>query len=78
MSVLIQYVGIGIFFLGGIFFLVEAFKTSVLWGLGCIFFTPVTLFYLLCHWGNAKKPFLIQVVGFSIMFAGAFLQGSFS
>ena len=77
MSNIIQFVGVGIFILGGIFFLIEAFKTSLLWGLGCLFFTPVSLFYLFCHWGNAKKPFLIQIVGFVILFAGAYLQQSF-
>ena len=78
MTIIIQYIGIGIFIFGGIFFLIEAFKTSLLWGLGCLFITPVTFFYLFCHWGNAKKPFLIQIVGFTIVFAGAFLQKSLS
>jgi hypothetical protein len=78
MATIIQYIGIGIFVLGGISFLIEAFKTSLLWGFGCLFITPVTFFYLFCHWGNAKKPFLIQVVGCFIIFAGAYLQGSFS
>jgi hypothetical protein len=78
MANIIQFVGIGIFILGGIFFLIEAFKTSLLWGLGCLFITPVTFFYLFCHWGNAKKPFSIQVIGFVIAFSSAYLSRSFS
>ena len=73
MSNIVQFVGIGIFILGGIFFLIEAFRTSLLWGFGCLFITPVTIFYLILHWNNAKKPFSIQV-GTIILLAGAYLQ----
>lgn len=74
MSNIVQFVGIGIFILGGIFFLIEAFRTSLLWGFGCLFITPVTIFYLILHWNNAKKAFSIQVVGTIILLAGAYLQ----
>lgn len=74
MSNIVQFVGIGIFILGGIFFLIEAFRTSLLWGFGCLFITPVTIFYLILHWNNAKKAFSIQAVGTIILLAGAYLQ----
>lgn len=74
MSNIVQFVGIGIFILGGIFFLIEAFRTSLLWGFGCLFITPVTIFYLILYWNNAKKAFSIQVVGTIILLAGAYLQ----
>ena len=63
MANIILFIGIGIFVLGGIFFLIESFKTSLLWGFGCLFITPVTIFYLVAHWDNAKKPFSIQKKG---------------
>ena len=73
MEVVLQFLGLGIFIIGGILFLVEAFKTSVLWGLGCIFITPVTLFYLAFHWATAKRPFAIQMIGALIVVTGTYM-----
>ena len=75
MSEILMFIGLGIFVLGGIAFLVAAFRTSALWGFGCLFIAPVQIFYLVCHWGDAKKPFVIQIVGGSIMFVSAYTQG---
>jgi len=55
METIIQLLGLGIFIIGRILFLIEAFKTSLLWGLGCVFLAPANIFYLAFHWGNAKK-----------------------
>ena len=72
MEIIVLFFGLGIFIIGGILFLIEAFKTSLLWGLGCVFLTPVTIFYLAFHWGNAKKPFVIQLVGLFVLIAGTY------
>ena len=69
MGIIVQFFGLGIFIIGGILFLIEAFKTSLLWGLGCVFLTPVTIFYLAFHWGAAEKPFAIQLVGLLVLIA---------
>jgi len=74
MSNIIQIIGLCIFFLGGIMYLIASFKTSLLWGFGCLLITPVTLFYLFFHWDDAKKPFLIQIGGFVIMLIGTYAQ----
>jgi len=60
---------------GGIWFLVVAFQESPLWGLGCIFFPPVSLFFLISHWDEAGKPFLVQLAGFVPMFVGMLMMG---
>ena len=72
MEIIVQFFGLGIFIIGGIPFLIEAFTTSLLWGLGCVFLTPVTIFYLTFHWGDAKKPFAIQLVGLLVLIAGTY------
>lgn len=51
----------------GIWLLVEAFKTHVLWGLGSIFVPFVSLVFVVMHWGKAKKPFLISLAASVVM-----------
>jgi uncharacterized membrane protein len=77
MSEIFQIIGLGIFILGGIAFLIAAFRTSIIWGLGCLFIAPISILYLFCHWGDAKKPFLIQVIGGFVIFASAYARGIF-
>ena len=75
MATLFLFLGLGIFVLGGIAFLIAAFRTSIMWGLGCIFIAPVQIIYLFAHWDDAKNPFLIQVIGGVIMLIAAYTQG---
>lgn len=56
---------------GAIWFLVESFRESVLWGLGCFFFSPVSLVFLILHWDVAKKPFGLQLLGIALCVGGA-------
>jgi len=64
--------GIGgiIMFVGGIMFLIVAFKESVLWGLGSMFVPFVSLVFLIKFWGQAKRPFFIQLAGLPFYFIG--------
>lgn len=75
MSDIILLIGIGVFIIGGFLFLVAEFRTSVLWGLGCLLIAPVTFLYLFIHWSDAKKPFGIQLIGFAIVVTAAYMQG---
>ncbi|NCB57264.1 MAG: hypothetical protein EOM46_07090 [Gammaproteobacteria bacterium] len=70
MEVLV-YIGIGIFIIGGIGTLIAAFKESLLWGLGCLLFTPISLVFLVLHWQKAKNPFFLQLVGLAVVLLGA-------
>jgi hypothetical protein len=58
------YIGCLISIVAGIWFLVVAFKTSILWGLGCLIVPFVSLIFLFMHWEAAKKPFLWSLLGF--------------
>ena len=68
-------VGLIVAIIGGIWFLIVAFQESVLWGLGCLLFSPVSLIFLIMHWDEAGKPFLVQLAGVVPMFAGMMMMG---
>lgn len=70
-------IGLGIFILGGIGFLIAAFKTSIMWGFGCLLVAPVQIIYLFVHWDKARKPFLIQVIGGVVMLVASYTKGTF-
>ena len=78
MSEIVFYVGLGIFIIGGIGLLIAAFRTSVLWGIAVLFIAPVAIIYLILHRQDAKGPFKIQVFGFLIMAAFAYMNGGMS
>ena len=75
MSNFLMIVGFAIFIIGGIKFLIAAFRTSLIWGLGCLVIAPVQIIYLVVHWDSAKSPFLIQLLGGFVLFISAYLQG---
>ena len=71
MEILI-YVGLFVFIIGGIGTLIAAFKTSLLWGLGCLLIAPASLLFLVMNWGIAKNPFFLQLVGGGIILLASY------
>lgn len=67
MSDIAILLGLALAFIGSILFLIAAFRTSILWGLGCLLVPFISFFFLIIHWQVAKKPFLMQVIGFSLI-----------
>ncbi|MFA5508165.1 MAG: hypothetical protein WC423_22265 [Vulcanimicrobiota bacterium] len=65
----------GALFVGGLWILIEAFKTSILWGLGSLFIPFVSLIWLVLHWDRGGKPFFIQLGGVAVMFVGLAVGG---
>jgi len=61
------FIGCVITIVAGIWFLVVAFKTSILWGLGCLIVPFVSLIFLFMHWEAAKRPFLWNVLGLAMI-----------
>lgn len=62
----------------GIMILVEAFKESILWGLGSLLVPFVILIFVATHWNETGKLFLYNIgasvvigVGSAIVAAGA-------
>jgi FtsH-binding integral membrane protein len=74
MGVLIIILGLIIFAIGGLLFLVAAFRESIWWGLACLFIPIVQLFFLIVYWREAKKPFFIQLLGFAVLVTGAIIS----
>ncbi len=66
--------GIVISAVGGIWFLVAAFKVSVLWGLLCLFVPLAQIVFLITHWKEVRKPFAICLLSMGLLFAAAFLM----
>lgn len=75
MGEILMGLGIIVAFVGGIMLLIEAFRESVLWGIGSLLIGPVSLIFVILHWDVAKKPFFIQLVGLAVMLAGVALAG---
>ena len=67
----IGYIGIVLFVFGAIGTLIASFRTSILWGLGCLLLAPVSLLFLILHWDVAKNPFFLQLIGLALLFVGS-------
>jgi len=64
---------------GGIWMVVNAFKTSVGWGLGTLFlWLPVGLIFLVKNWQENKKPFFIQLAGIGLVVVAFFMAAGLS
>ena len=67
----IMYLGFAVILIGAIGFLIAAFKNSILWGLGCLLFSPISIVFLILYWQDAKNPFFLQLIGILIVFLGS-------
>jgi len=68
MALIFLWTGYALSFLGGLWIIVLAWQKGILWGLGCLLFPILQLFYVALNWKEAKSPFFLQLAGF-----GAFI-----
>lgn len=54
----------------GIWLLVIAFTTHILWGLAYLFVPFAGLVFVIMHWSKAAKPFLINMLGVGLLVGG--------
>ena len=54
-------------------FIVNAFKVSVVWGLGVILLAPIGLVFLFKNWRENKTSFLLQLAGLVLVVVGALI-----
>ena len=73
-GMLILCVGLLAAIVGSIWFIVVAFQESVLWGLGCLLLQPLSIIFLLLHFGDAARPFGLSLLGSVLMLAGNVLM----
>jgi hypothetical protein len=75
LGTLLYVVGIVLSLIGGIWILVLAFRKSILWGLLCLFISPIAIVFAIQNWAIAKRPFLIEIAGVVLLILGAIVQG---
>jgi len=66
------WAGLLLMLVGGLFFIIAAFRESLLWGLGVVFLPFVSLIFLILAWPRAKGPFFIQLYGLLAILIGIF------
>ena len=67
-----MWAGLVLVLIGGVFFILAAFRTSLLWGLAVLFLPVVPLIFLIVHWHRAKGPFVIQLYGLAFVAISVF------
>ena len=60
--------------IGGIWFLIVAFRESVVWGLLCLFVPFAALAFLIKHFGDAAKPFGLNILGSILLIIGSVIS----
>jgi hypothetical protein len=78
---MVEIIGMGLMGIGGlvafaasIMILIQAFKESVLWGLGYIFIPFVSLIFVVMHWDQTMKPFLVSLAGGALLGVGVVIS----
>ena len=74
MGTVLLVIGIIGIVVGGIGMLLAGFRESAIWGIAMMVVPLVSLIFVVSHWEDAKKPFLIQVVGWMLAVVGAGLR----
>lgn len=74
MGTILLIIGMGCALVGGIWLIIEAFRKSLLWGLGCLFFPVISLIFVIMHWTTCWRPFVLNVVGVLLLLAGMSLM----
>jgi len=57
------FAGWALMLIGGIMFLVSAFREHFLWGFAVLFIPFASLVFLFRYWADAKRPFFLQLLG---------------
>jgi hypothetical protein len=75
MGIALMVIGGIVALVGGIGILIAAFREGIVWGLGCLVVPLVSLIFVVTHWQETKKPFLLNLAGAIVMVVGAVIQG---
>lgn len=58
---------------GSLWFIGVIWEESAGWAIACIFFNPLVIVFVILHWEESKRPFLIDLAGGMVMAMGFFL-----
>ena len=75
LGLLIALFGLLVITVCSIWFIIETFNESVLWGLACLFIPFASLGFLIVHWDRAGKPFLYSLGGIGVVLFGQLFMG---
>ena len=64
------WLGVILSLIGGLWIVVNAFRTSVLWGLGALLVPFVSLIFAIMNFGENKIPLILSVIGTVLLFMG--------
>ena len=62
-------VGVLLAVIGNLWIVVLAFRTGLLWGLGCLFVPLVGLVYCALNFRETWKPLVLAIIGLAMFFA---------
>ena len=65
-----HYLGIALCLIGGLWIVVNAFRTSIWWGLGSLLIPVVALVFAIMNFAANKIPLAIYVVGIVLLLVG--------
>ena len=69
-GLVLAVVAYALMFVCGIIIVVEAFRNSVFWGIALLIIPFAQIVFVITHWADNKKPFLISwLVGFPLLVA---------
>ncbi len=71
-STVLSILGIIVFLMGSIGFLLATFRAGIVWGLSCMFLPFVSFVFLFVHWKTAARPFSLALFGIVILALGSF------
>jgi hypothetical protein len=75
MGMILMILGVILAIVGGIGILIVAFRESVGWGIGCLILPIVSLVFVVMHWEETKKPFLLNLAGTILAVVGGVMSG---
>ena len=67
---ILMFLGGVLALVGGIWFIVAAFMTGILWGLLVLLVPFASIIWLITHWEEGKAPFGLIVLGIVLHFIG--------
>ena len=74
-AIMLYVIGTLMCAVGAIGLIIDAFRESIFWGLGCLLFWPVILAFVVFNWDEAKKAFFIQLIGFGMILFAIMISG---
>jgi hypothetical protein len=73
-AVVALLIGVVFILAGHLAFIVQAFRTNILWGLGVLFLPVVPLVFLIVEWARVKRFFFWELYGIALVVAAVIVS----